>query len=135
MGVVLCEPNSNHHRASIRERFHNCWRHFFFVFQLLEELDIPRQEKNTIKVFFAREVDDIVSTLDEQQRSERHENVSAWLERLERNGFRLAEGLTRSWPLTYSAVSILPQRGYVGLAYREETIVAVICATGLDVAA
>ncbi|WP_224247720.1 GRAS family protein [Hyalangium gracile] len=129
-GVVLCEPNSNHHRASVRERFHNCWRHFYFTFQLLEELDIPRQEKNTIKVFFAREVDDIVSTLDEQQRSERHENVSAWLERLARSGFRLEEELSRPWAATHPAINIRPQRGYVGLEYREETIVAVICATG-----
>ncbi len=134
-GVVLCEPNSNHHRASLRERFHNSWRHFYYTFQLLEELDIPRQEKNTIKVFFAREVDDILSTQDEQHRSERHEHVSAWLERLDRNGFRLEERLTRQWTATHPAVSIRPQRGYVGLEYRDETIVAVICATGPGVKA
>ncbi|WP_224362873.1 GRAS family protein [Hyalangium versicolor] len=129
-GVVLCEPNSNHHRSAIRERFHNCWRHFYFTFQLLEELDIPRQEKNTIKVFFAREVEDIVSTLDEQQRSERHENASAWVERLVRSGFQPEEMQGRQWSAAHPAVTLRPQRGYVGLEYRDETIVAVLCATG-----
>jgi hypothetical protein len=134
-GVVLCEPNSNHHRATLRERFHNCWRHFYYTFQLLDELDIPRHEKNTIKVFFAREVDDILSTLDEQQRSERHEHVSAWLERLDRSGFRLEDRLARQWQTTHPAVCIRPEKGYVGLEYRDETIVAVICASGPDVRA
>jgi hypothetical protein len=129
-GVVLCEPSSNHHRASLRERFHNCWRHFYYTFQLLEELDIPRQEKNTLKGFFAREVEDILSTRDEQQRSERHEHVSAWLERLVRNGFRLEEHLARPWSVSHPAIRIRPRHGYVGLEYRDETIVAVICATG-----
>ena len=131
-GVVLCEPNSNHHRASLPERFKNCWRHLYFTFQLLEELDISRHEKNSIKDFFSREVEDIVSTVDEQQRSERHEHVSAWLDRLSRCGFQLKEKRGRVWPSTHPAISVCSERGYVGLEYRGETIVAVICATTPD---
>jgi hypothetical protein len=134
-GIVLCEPSSNHHRVSVRERFFNCWRHFFFTFQLLEELDIPRQEKNAIKMFFSREVEDIISTLDEERRFERHERVDAWLERLGRTGFQLTDGLERTWAASHPAVSIRSQRGYVGLDYKDETIVAVICATSPDATA
>ena len=97
-GVVLCEPNSDHHRSPIRERFHNCWRHFFLTFQLIEELDISRQEKNAMKLFFSREIEDIVGTLDETRRFERHELTELWLGRLERAGFELAGGAgARGW--------------------------------------
>ncbi|ADO68439.1 GRAS-like transcription factor [Stigmatella aurantiaca DW4/3-1] len=128
-GVVLCEPSSNHHRVSLGERFHHAWRHYFFVFQLLEELDISRQEKNAIKLFFSREVEDIVGTEDETRRSERHEHVSAWLSRLVRTGFQPAQGLERAWPAAHPAIAVRPHAGYVGLEYREETVVAILCAS------
>jgi SAM-dependent methyltransferase len=129
-GVVLCEPNSNHHRVSALERFRNCWRHFFFVFRLLDELDISPQERNAIKLFFGREVEDILGTLDEAGRHERHEPVGTWLGRLRRNGFALAEGLqNRVHPRGHPAVRVRAERGYLGLEYRGETIVGVVCAS------
>ena len=41
-----------------------------------------------------------------------------------------AQGLDRAWPASHPAVVVKPRTGYVGLDYRDETIVAVICATG-----
>lgn len=127
-GVVLCEPSSNHHRVALGERFQNAWRHYGFIFQLLEELDISRQEKNAIKLFFSREVEDILGTEEETRRSERHEPAGAWLSRLVRTGFQPTPGLEKPWPAAHPAIAVRPHEGYVGLEYREETIVAILCA-------
>jgi hypothetical protein len=128
-GVVLCEPSSNHHRVPLDERFQNAWRHYGFIFQLLEELDISRQEKNAIKLFFSREVEDVLGTGEEAQRAERHEPAGAWLARLERTGFTPARGLEKPWPAAHPSIAVRPHVGYVGLEYREETIVAILCAS------
>ncbi|XXF77797.1 GAI protein [Myxococcaceae bacterium GXIMD 01537] len=125
--VVLCEPNSNHHRVPMAERFRNAWRHFSHIFQLLDELDISSQERTAIKMFFGREVDDIIGTVDDAQRCERHEHAGAWLARLHRHGFTLADGLERIRPPGHPAVAVVPSRGSIGLEYRGETIVAVLC--------
>jgi hypothetical protein len=128
-GVVLCEPNSDHHRVPIRQRFRNCWHHFGLTFKLIEELDTSRQEKNAMKLFFSREIEDIVGTQDEVRRYERHERVGAWLERLSRSGFTLAEGLARVASKGEELVAVRPYSGYVGLEYQDEALVSVICAT------
>lgn len=130
-GVVLCEPNSNHHRLEVRERFENAWRHYGAVFKLLDELEISRQERNAIKMFFGREIEDVVGTMDDAQRYERHEFAGAWLQRLYRNGFTLAEGMERVRP-RHPLVGVRPSRGSVGVEYRGETIVAVLCGTMQD---
>jgi hypothetical protein len=134
-GVVLCEPSSNHHRVALGERFENAWRHYGFIFQLLEELELSRQEKNTIKLFFGREVEDVLGTEEETRRSERHEPAGAWLGRLERTGFQPASGLEKPWPAAHPAIAVRPHVGYVGLEYREETIVAILCARAARAAA
>lgn len=126
--VVLCEPNSNHHRASVLERFENAWRHFGAIFRLLDELDMPHEERNAIKRFFGREIEDIVGTVDDERRYERHEHAGAWLARLHRNGFTLARGMERV-RARHPAVGVRPSLGSVGVEYRGETIVAVLCGT------
>jgi SAM-dependent methyltransferase len=128
-GVVLCEPNSNHHRVPPLERLRNCWRHFFHVFQLLDELDLSVPERNTLKRFFGREVEDILGTVEDAGRHERHEQVGAWLGRLHRAGFELAQGLHRVRTPGHPLVRVRPERGYLGLEYRGETVVGVLCAS------
>ncbi|KFE66113.1 hypothetical protein DB31_1178 [Hyalangium minutum] len=127
-GVVLCEPNSDHHRAPIRERFHNCWRHFFLTFQLIEELDISRQEKNAMKLFFSREIEDIVGTQEEARRFERHELTELWLGRLERAGFELVDGPVRSGGDAHPAVKPRSRPGCIGLEYQGIPLVCVLTA-------
>lgn len=127
-GVVLCEPNSNHHRAPIRERFINCWRHFFLTFQLIEELDISRQEKNAMKLFFSREVEDILGTQDELRRYERHEPAQNWLKRLEGAGFQLVSGQAQAAGDAHPSVKLRPRPGCIGLEYQGEPLVCVLSA-------
>ncbi|HEX8434888.1 GRAS family protein [Archangium sp.] len=127
--VVLIEPNSDHFTNSLAQRFHNAWRHLFFIFGLVDELQLPVQERNAIKRFFGRELEDILGAVDDSRRFERHERKETWLERLRRAGFSTARRLEGSWSSPHPAMVVHPEPGHVGLCYREETVVAVIRAT------
>lgn len=125
--LVLCEPHVDHHRAPVRERFRNAWNHFTRVFQLLDTLDVPREDRAAIKRFFGREVDDIVGTVDESARRERHEPALSWQERLRRAGFVPLEAMERVRPqAVHPAVSLRRERGCVGITWRDDTLVAVL---------
>ncbi|WP_257451510.1 GRAS family protein [Archangium lipolyticum] len=126
-GVVLCEPNSDHFTDSLSQRFHNVWRHLFFVFSLVDELGLPRQERNGIKLFFGRELEDILGVVEDAQRYERHERTETWLGRLRGAGF-FPEGRARGLEGTarHPALAIREAPGVVGLGYQEETIVSLL---------
>ncbi|MFP2907170.1 GRAS family protein [Pyxidicoccus sp. 3LFB2] len=124
-GLVLCEPHVDHHRAPVRERFRNAWNHFTRVFELLDTLDVPREDRAAIKRFFGREVDDIVGTVDESVRCERHETAPSWMDRLRRAGFVPLESLERVQPeAVHPAVALRRERGCVGICYRQDMLVA-----------
>ncbi|NMO13786.1 GAI protein2C [Pyxidicoccus fallax] len=126
-GLVLCEPHVDHHRAPVRERFRNAWNHFTRVFALLDTLDVPREDRAAIKRFFGREVDDIVGTVDEAARCERHETAPSWQDRLRRAGFVSLEAMEKVKPESvHPAVSLRRERGCVGICYQEDMLVAVL---------
>ncbi|RKH42677.1 GRAS family protein [Corallococcus llansteffanensis] len=129
VGVVLCEPNVDHHRAPARERLVNAWHHFSRVFQLLDTLEVPGDERRAIKRFFGREVDDIVGTVNEAERCERHETATSWWERLSRAGFtpRGAMEAVRP-PELHPAVGLRAEGGTVGITFRDDVLVAVLAA-------
>jgi GRAS domain family len=126
--VVLAEPNSNHHSSSLRERFLNAWNHFGLTFRLIDRLGVSREESAAMKMFFAREIDDIVANA-EETRCERHENVETWVERLRRAGFTPYADTGFAREFAHDTVRVTAREGYVGLDYADETLVAVICAT------
>jgi hypothetical protein len=129
VGLVLCEPHVDHHRAPVRERLANAWRHFSRVFQLLDTLEVSGEERRAIKRFFGREVDDIVGTVDESTRCERHELATAWWERLKRAGFMPRGGLEAVRPEgVHPAVGLRAEGGTVGITFRDEVLVAVLAA-------
>lgn len=128
LAVILCEPNADHHTPSFRRRFESCWHHFGLTFDLIGGLDVAPEDKAAMKMFFAREIEDILANA-EESRCERHEPVDVWARRLERAGFALHEGLDFVRGYAGSPVRVSAQRGYVGLDHRDETLVAVLCAT------
>ncbi|HEX2094212.1 MAG TPA: GRAS family protein [Longimicrobiaceae bacterium] len=134
LAVVLCEPSSDHHTGLLGERFENCWRHFGLTFDLIDRGDLPAREAAAIKMFFAREIQDILGNTDDS-RCERHESVVSWVERLRRAGFTPYDDFALPDGIRHEVVSIRPREGYVGLDYAGETLVAVICATSGDPAA
>lgn len=126
--VVLSEPNSDHHTSSLRDRFENAWAHFGLTFRLIDELGVGTDESAAMKMFFAREIEDILAN-DEDARCERHEPVDVWVERLRRAGFTPYADLDLVRAFRHDAVRVSAREGYVGLDYGDETLVAVICAT------
>jgi hypothetical protein len=132
--LVLAEPSSNHHAASLVERFENAFKHFGLTFQLIDELEVTPAEAAAMKMFFAREIDDIVANA-EESRCERHEPVEAWVERLRRAGFAPYADFDFARALRGDQVRVVPRDGYVALEYADEPLVAVICATGVVPAA
>lgn len=129
--VVLAEPSSNHHAASLVERFRAAYHHFGLTFQLIDELDVTPREAAAMKMFFAREIEDIVANA-EESRCERHEPVEAWVARLRRAGFAPWADFEFARAHRHPLVRVAPREGYVALEYADEPLVAVICATGLE---
>ena len=129
VGVVLCEPNVDHHRAPARERLVNAWHHFSRVFRLLDTLEVPGDERRAMKRFFGREVDDIVGTVNEAERCERHETATSWWERLERAGFTPGGAMEAVRPSgLHPAVGLRAEGGTVGITFRDDVLVAVLAA-------
>ncbi|MBB4634162.1 GRAS family protein [Longimicrobium terrae] len=126
--VVLCEPSSDHNAGGLMERFQAAWHHFGLTFRLIDSLELGDGEKAAMKMFFAREIDDIVAGGDDS-RCERHEPVDAWVRRLSDAGFAPAPGLDAYQGGQNAGVSVRAHDGYLGLDYGDETLVAILCAT------
>ena len=126
--VVLCEPSSNHDSPSLRERFTAAWHHFGLTFRIIDELEIGDAEKSAMKMFFAREIDDILANA-EETRCERHEPVDAWVRRLRDAGFVPCTDFGSVDTRGAGPVRVAVREGYLGLDYGDETLVAIVCAT------
>ncbi|RCW50271.1 GRAS family protein [Paenibacillus prosopidis] len=125
--VVMCEPDSDHQTSDAISRFINCWQHFSLVFELIDQLDIPPEQKRALKIFFSREIEDIIGN-PEHLRCERHESTAHWIDRLERAGFSPnpdMNGLSLHIPMGVLSTS---DEWHIGLGAGEINLVSVICA-------
>ncbi|HEX8391766.1 MAG TPA: GRAS family protein [Longimicrobium sp.] len=126
--LVLCEPSSDHNTGSLMDRFQAAWHHFGLTFRLIDSLELGEADKAAMKMFFAREIEDIVAG-PEASRCERHEPVDAWVRRLREAGFVAAPGLEAYQGRREAGVSVRAHDGFLGLDYQDETLVAILCAT------
>lgn len=76
-GFVLTEPNSDHYEPIYSVRFGNCVNHYGTLFRLIDQLPITDTEKTALKLFFSREIDDILG-LPEAVRVEKHFATAQW---------------------------------------------------------
>lgn len=128
--LVLSEPNVDHLEPNLRQRLQNCWHHFGTVFHVIDQLPIRSHEKEALKVnFFGREIDDILRP-EETLRTERHEPVERWLQRLSDSGYQTV--LPVRMNQIVPPIQVRGHDGYVGLDYGEETVISVICATPVN---
>jgi hypothetical protein len=126
--VVLCEPSSNHDSADLMERFQAAWHHFGLTFGLIDGLGVDEGQKAAMKMFFAREIDDILANA-EEARCERHEPVDAWVRRMRDAGFTPYPELEAFQGREAGGVRVRARDGYLGLDHGDETLVAIVCAT------
>jgi hypothetical protein len=126
--IVLCEPNADHHTHSFFRRFESAWDHFSRTFHLIDQLDVAPRDRRAMKLFFTREIEDIVAN-DEAQRCERHEPVAAWVSRVTRNGFAAATDLADAARVPMSHIATSVHDGWVGLDFDGVTLVAIVCAS------
>ncbi|WP_164011073.1 GRAS family protein [Pyxidicoccus trucidator] len=126
--LVLVEPSSDHSVADADQRFHNGWRHYGRLSQLVDRLALPQEHTETLKAFLARDLRDLLCDCADLS-SLHHEQVSGWWRRLARAGFRRDDVPDSLETGSHPWVHPLRQPGYVGLQYDGETLVAVLCAT------
>ncbi len=126
---LLIEPNVNHFTNDLAARMLNCYDHFIGIFRVIDRLDASMEDKNGLKLFFGREMEDILSKADDEERFEKHEPVSAWLHRLHQSGFTTNATALLTEPKEVLGVKIQPyQKGYVGFTEQQETILAILFA-------
>lgn len=126
--VVLCEPSSNHDSPSLLERFEAAWNHFGLTFRIIDGLEVADRDKAAMKMFFAREIEDILANA-EETRCERHEPVDAWVRRFREAGFTPCADWGMVGAPAGGPVRVAARDGYLGLDYGDETLVAILCAT------
>ncbi|HEY3049835.1 MAG TPA: GRAS family protein [Polaromonas sp.] len=128
LAIVLVEPNSDHLNPNFLERYRACWRHFGTVFRFIDSLSISQRDKSAMKLFFSREIDDIVAN-SEELRAERHETMPSWLARLQRTGFALLGQFPFASLPQHHGVRLVDGEGYQGLVIGDELMTAVLAAT------
>ena len=125
---VLIEPNVNHFEPDYFLRFKSCYHHFYSLFKVIDKLDISNEHKNGLKLFFGREIEDILGKL-EADRFEKHEPAAHWIELLTDNDFKVKNELLPAAFATAEGVEIrYHAEGFVGFTYESETALAVIYA-------
>jgi hypothetical protein len=125
---ILTEPNVNHFEPQYQTRFENCYNHFHHIFKVIDKIDIKIGDKNGLKRFFGREIEDIMGK-EETDRYERHELATTWISRLEEAGFELGNDILAQPFETPEGVKInYHGEGYLGFTYEQETVLSVMFA-------
>ncbi|MCG8699938.1 MAG: GRAS family protein, partial [Bacteroidales bacterium] len=89
---------------------------------------IAEKEKNGLKLFFGREIDDIIGR-DNNERFEKHEPAYRWIEKLILAGFKIHDGFYQANNHVLDGMRLSMKRnGYLAFQCRSETVLAVICA-------
>ena len=125
--LLLTEPNVDHYEPDFYRRFHNCYQHFYNVFQVVDNLDISNDQKNGLKLFFGREIEDIIGS-NNNERFEKHEPAFRWVEKLRNKGFTIIENVPLEIDYGRDINVTYYNEGYIGFTHKSETVIAIICA-------
>jgi hypothetical protein len=126
---LLIEPNIDHFEPNFYRRFRNCYRHFYTIFKVIDKLKIDNGDKNGLKLFFGREIEDIIGKK-ESERFERHEPAYMWIDKLSNGKFKTNKITYNSRQHPVTDISIrYHDEGYLGFTIDNETILSVIHAS------
>jgi hypothetical protein len=122
----IAEPNVNHYEPELYFRFQNCYRHFSHVFQVIDTLNASSKEKNGLKLFFGREIEDIIGN-NNRERFEKHEPAYRWIEKLQVAGFIVDANFHTLGGVAVDHIHIeTDPLEYLAFQYKNETVLAVI---------
>ncbi len=128
LGIVLIEPNIDHFEPDFNRRFQNCYQHFYHIFQVIDNLKIDSKTKNGLKLFFGREIEDIMGKNNED-RYEKHEPAFRWIEKLNNCGFVVRNNFFDELPTINSGIKLdFIEDGFLGFTYKTETVLAIVYA-------
>jgi len=88
---TLIEPDSDHFTSYLPYRLINCWNLFGTIFEMADIAKLSKAEEYAIKyIFFGREIENILSTF-EEQRFEKHDTSTHWLTQLKESGYTMVD--------------------------------------------
>ncbi|MFN8355574.1 MAG: GRAS family protein [Spirosomataceae bacterium] len=120
--VVVSEPESDHYEADYAIRFQNCLNHYSLVFDLVDDLAISPQEKAALKLFFSREIDDVLGN-SEEVRVEKHYSAKQWLNTFEAANFQLHfNPLTQPVEDPTRLTTLVKQGNYYSTVYNHQVV-------------
>lgn len=128
LALFMVEPNVDHFEPNFYRRFQNCYQHFYAVFQVIDKLNLSEDDKNAFKLFYGREIDDIIGK-HESTRFEKHEPAYRWIEKLEQSGFQAKTDFF-AFPIeTPIGLKIdIHKEGFLGFTFGNETVLSIIYA-------
>jgi hypothetical protein len=127
-GIILMEPNSDHFEPDFYKRFQNCYQHFYHIFQVIDNLDIDQKAKSGLKLFFGREIEDIIGKPNDE-RYEKHEPAYRWIEKLVQSGFKIRNNFLKELPAINTGIKLnYSETGFLGFTYKTETVLSIIYA-------
>lgn len=128
VAFILTEPNVNHFESDFYSRFKNSYQHFHCLFKVIDQLEIDNQYKNGLKLFFGREIEDIIGKA-ESDRFEKHAPASQWIQLLKQNNFSTKNEMLSHAFIANPGVEIkYHNEGFIGFTYDNETALALIYA-------
>ncbi len=126
VSIYMIEPNVNHYEPDFYSRFKNSWNHFYALFQVIDKLDITNEQKNGLKLFFGREIEDIIGK-QEEDRFEKHMLATEWIQLLKTTNYKIQNSMLESPFTAIPGVQIAPQpEGFIGFTFENETALALI---------
>lgn len=125
--IFLTEPNVDHFEENLYKRFVNCFNHYGSLFQVIDLLDVTSNEKQALKLFFGREIEDVIGK-ENNARFEKHEPATTWLSRLRNSNFTVTNSLVEPAITPYGVKIKKHDEGFLGFTYKNETILSLICA-------
>lgn len=126
LGIMLIEPNVNHFEPDFFIRFLNSYHHFSCLFRVIDQLNIREDQKNGLKLFFGREIEDIMGK-PEHDRFEKHSTATEWIQLLKDNQWSISHTLLKENYIAEPGVHIaFHEEEFIGFTYQNETALAII---------
>jgi hypothetical protein len=123
--LLLTEPHSDHFEPDWRWRTLNAYNHYRAAFGVIDGLNIDTASKNGLKLFFGREIDDVVGNPD-NRRFEKHQEAQAWVRYLQESGFQLRSDFEIPTTLPPSPINLQTKPdGYLAMEYEGVTVLSI----------